>query len=145
MLMIIFPPSSAISQWMDVQTDILQGKGRLGKAQRTLLYAMGQYPRFPALSTSRYLPVDADTLFMCPRAPPSWYQVCSNQRNPVPSALQVSAKESEEFISAAGSNQWTRLVDVGGVTPLETDGGYSRASSMHVFHNAVTALCIGDM
>ena len=71
------PLSPAISQWLDVQTDILQGKGGLGKAQRTLPYTKGTYPRFPALSSSRYLPVDAESLFTCPRAPPSWYQVCS--------------------------------------------------------------------
>ena len=65
------PLSPAISQWLDIQTDILQGKGGLGKAQRTLPYAKGTYPRFPGLSASRYLPVDAESLFTCPRAPPS--------------------------------------------------------------------------
>ena len=70
------PLSPAISQWLDVQTD------GLGKAQRTLLYAKGTYPRFPALSSSRYLPLDAESLFTCPRAPPSWYQVCSTQGTP---------------------------------------------------------------
>ena len=73
------PLSPAISQWLDVQSDILQGKGGLGKAQRTLRYAKGSYPRFPALSSGRYLPVDADSLFTCPRAPPSWYQVCTQR------------------------------------------------------------------
>ena len=49
---------------MDVQKDILQGKGGLGRAQRTLPYAKGSYPRFPALSSGRYLPVDAESLFL---------------------------------------------------------------------------------
>ena len=82
------PLSPAISQWMDVQKDILLGKGGRGKTQRTLPYAKGSYPRFPALSAGRYLPVDADSLFTCPRAPPSWYQVCSTQKSS--SALRVA-------------------------------------------------------
>ena len=96
------PLSPAISQWLDVQTDILQGKGGLGKAQRTLPYAKGSYPRLLALSSSRYLPVDADELFTCPRAPPSWYQVCSTQGTPVPTAIQLPIKETEELICAVG-------------------------------------------
>ena len=101
------PLSPAISQWLDVQKDILLGKGGRGKTQRTLPYAKGSYPRFPALSTGRYLPVDADTLFTCPRAPPSWYQVCSTQGPPtqgppVPTAFQMPIKETEELVCAAG-------------------------------------------
>ena len=96
------PLSPAISQWLDVQTDILQGKGDLDKAQCTLPYAKGSYPRFPALSSGRYLSVDAESLFTSPRAPPSWYQVCSTQGAPVPTALQLPIKETEELICAAG-------------------------------------------
>ena len=96
------PLSPAISQWLDVQKDILLGKGGRGKTQRTLPYAKGSYPRFPALSAGRYLPVDADTLFTCPRAPPSWYQVCSTQGPPVPTAFQMPIKETEELVCAAG-------------------------------------------
>ena len=57
------PLSPAISQWLDVHSDILQGKGGLGKTQRASPYVKGQYPRFPALSPGRYLPVDVDKLF----------------------------------------------------------------------------------
>ena len=96
------PLSPAISQWMDVQKDILQGKGGLGKTQRTLPYAKGSYPRFPALSSGRYLPVDAESLFTCPRVPPSWYQVCSTQGTPVPTAFQMPIKETEELVCTAG-------------------------------------------
>ena len=96
------PLSPAISQWLDVHSDILQGKGGLGKPHRALPYAKGQYPRFPAISIGRYLPVDVYTLFTCPRAPPSWYQVCNNQGNPVPVALHVSVRETEELVAAAG-------------------------------------------
>ena len=35
-----------------------QGKRGLGKSQCMLPYAKGQFPRLPALSASRYLPVD---------------------------------------------------------------------------------------
>ena len=96
------PLSPAISQWLDVQKDILQGKGGRGKTQRTLPYTKGSYPRFPALSSGRYLPVDAESLFTCPRAPPSWYQVCSTQGAPVPTAFQMPFKETEELVCAAG-------------------------------------------
>ena len=74
------PMSPAIYQWLDVKTDILQGKGSLGKSQRALAYVKGQYPtisdnirqypRLPTLSAGRYLPVDAGTLFSCPRGLP---------------------------------------------------------------------------
>ena len=96
------PLSPAISEWMDVQKDILQGKGGRGKTQRTLPYAKGSYPRFPALSAGRYLPVDADSLFTFPRAPPSWYQVCTTQGTPVPTVFQMPIKETEELVCAAG-------------------------------------------
>ena len=46
--------------------------------------------------------MDVDTLFTCPRAPPSWYQVCNNQGNPVPMALQVTVRETEELVAAVG-------------------------------------------
>ena len=96
-----FPLSPAISQWLDVHSDILQGNGGLGKTQRASPYVKGQHPRFPAISPGRYLPVHVDTLFTCPRAPPLWYQVCNNQGNPVPVALQVSVRETEELIAVA--------------------------------------------
>ena len=57
------PMSPAIYQWLDVKTDILQAKGSLGKSQRALAYAKGQYltisdkirqyPRLPTLSAGR--------------------------------------------------------------------------------------------
>ena len=127
--------------WMSNRTSF---KARAVWGKPTVLpYAKGHYPRFPALSTGRYLhvPVDADTLFTWPRAPPSWYQVCSTQGNPVPSALHVLIKE----ISAAGC-------DLAVISELDwlTSGashllGQLAVSSLHVFHNAVTALCVGDM
>ena len=153
------PLSPAISQWLDVKTDILQGKGSLGKSQHTLPYAKGQYPKLPALSAGRYLPVDAGTFFSCPRVPPSWYQVCSTRGggggggggggNPLHLAHQVSFKEAEELITFVGRNlaviselDW---LTSGGVTPLGPDGSISRSSSILVFHSVVAALFIGDM
>ena len=37
-----------------------------------------------------------------PHPRPSWYQVCNNQGNPVPVALQVSLRETEELVAPAG-------------------------------------------
>ena len=93
---------SPVNDNLPLNPAISQGKGGLGKAQRTLPYAKGSYPRFPALSSSRYLPVDAESLFTCPRAPPSWYQVCSTQGTTLHTALQVPFKETEELVCAAG-------------------------------------------
>ena len=54
------------------------------------------------LDSQPYPLVDAKSLFTCPRAPPSWYQVCSTQGTPVPTAFQMPIKETEELVCAAG-------------------------------------------
>ena len=85
--------SPAISQWLDAHSDIPQGKCGLGETQRALPYAKGQYPRFSALSPGRYLPSRARR----PHPPGTRYQ-----GNPVPVALQVPVRETEELVAAAG-------------------------------------------
>jgi len=98
------PLSPALLNWMEIHTSTLQGKGRLGRSQRSTPFPKGQYPRLPNLAPGRYLPPDASSLFQAPTTPESWYKVCGGQSSFIPGAFTFSHREMDEQIGTAGKD-----------------------------------------